>query len=226
MTHGLHRRSLARLSAVNETPTAQSWGFAEDFVTSSDALRDARYDAITTGERPISNGVASLLTVLARAINAKTVAEIGTGTGASGLALFAGMVPDGVLTSIDPDADVQLRARQAFTRAGLPSPRFRLIAGMPLEVLNKLRDGAYDLMFINGDKLEYVEYVSAALRLLRPGGLLVLHDALWHNLVADVNNEDDETVIIREALEAVISSEAYIPALLPVGNGLLVAARR
>lgn len=211
---------------MNETPTAQSWGFAEDFVTSSDALRDARYDAITAGERPISNGVASLLTVLAKALNAKTVAEVGTGTGASGLALFAGMAPDGVLTSIDPDADVQLRARRAFTGAGLPSPRFRLIAGMPLEVLNKLRDGAYDLMFINGDKLEYVEYVSAALRLLRPGGLLVLHDALWHNLVADPDNEDDETVIIREALEAVTASEAYVPALLPVGNGLLVAARR
>lgn len=211
---------------MNETPTAQSWGFAEDFATGSEALRNARYDAITAGEHPISNGVANLLTLLARAISAKVVAEVGTGTGASGLALFAGMTADGVLTSIDPDAERQLRAREAFINAGLSSPRFRLIAGVPLEVLTKLRDGAYDLMFINGDKLEYVEYVATALRLLRPGGLLILHDALWHNKVANPANEDDETVIIREALEAVSASESYLPVLLPVGNGVLVAVRQ
>lgn len=210
---------------MNETPTAASWGFAEDYAAGSEALRNARYDAITAGERPISNGVASTLTFLAKALGAKAVAEVGTGNGASGLALFTGMAPEGILTSIDPDADQQLRARQAFTAAGLASPRFRLIAGVPLDVLPKLRDGAYDLVFVNGDKLEYVEYVAESLRLLRPGGVLVLHDALWHNLVADPDNEDDETLIIREALEAITQTETFVPALLPVGNGLVVAVK-
>ena len=89
----------------------------------------------------------------------------------------------------------------------------------------KLRDGAYDIVFVNGDKLEYVEYVAGALRLLRHGGLLIVNDALWHNLVADEADEADETIIIREALDAVTASESYTQALLPVGNGLLVAVK-
>ncbi|PIF03131.1 MAG: methyltransferase [Propionibacterium sp.] len=178
------------------------------------------------GETPISNGVAATLSFIARAINARAVVEIGTGNGASGLALFQGMPADGVLTSIDPDTDLQLRARHSFSTAELSSTRFRLITGIPLQILPKLRDGAYDIVFVNGNKLEYVEYVAEAARLLRPGGVLALHDALWHNLIVDFNNEDDETLIIREALEAVKRSKSFQPALLPVGDGLLVAARR
>ncbi len=89
----------------------------------------------------------------------------------------------------------------------------------------KLRDGAYDIVFINGDKLEYVEYVASALRLLRHGGLLIVNDVLWNNHVADPEDESDESIIIREALEAVTASESYTQALLPVGNGLLVAVK-
>ena len=81
------------------------------------------------------------------------------------------------------------------------------------------------MVFVNGDKLEYVECVAEALRLLRSGGLLVLNDALWHNTVADPDREGDETIIIREALDAVRSSGSYTSTLLTVGNGLLVAAK-
>ena len=92
-------------------------------------------------------------------------------------------------------------------------------------MLPKLRDGAYDMVFVNGDKLEYVEYVAQALRLLRHGGVVVLNDALWKNLVADADNEDDETVIIREALAAVAETEEFTSVLLPVGDGLLAAIK-
>ncbi len=211
---------------IEAAPTAETWAFTEDFVTPSDDLRRAREEAIVGGHAPISNGVASLLTVLAATTGAKAVAEVGTLMGASALAFFRGMGSDGILTSIDGDAEHQLAARRFLTAAGYPSTRFRLIAGTPLDVLPKLRDEAYDIVFINGDKLEYVEYVAGALRLLRRGGLLIVHDALWNNTVADENAQGDETIIIREALEAVTESESYIPALLPVGNGLLVAVKR
>ena len=145
--------------------------------------------------------------------------------GASGLSFLEAMGADGVLTSIDPEADNQLPARALFLKAGHRTAQFRLIAGPPLEVMPKLRDGAYDVVFVNGDKLEYVEYVAGALRLLRHGGLLIVNDALWHNLVADEADEADETIIIREALDAVTASESYTQALLPVGNGLLVAVK-
>lgn len=206
-------------------PTSDTWVYTEDFVTPSDDIRRARDEAFVAGHAPISNGVASLLTVLAATTGAKAVVEVGTMMGASALALFEGMGKDGILTSIDSDADNQISARGFLAAAGYPASRFRLIAGTPLEVLPKLRDGAYDIVFINGDKLEYVEYVAGALRLLRHGGLLIVHDVLWHNTVAQEDTDGDETIIIREALEAVIESESYIPALLPVGNGILVAVK-
>ena len=89
----------------------------------------------------------------------------------------------------------------------------------------KLRDGAYDIVLINGDRLEYVEYVSQALRLLRPGGVVVVNDALANNHIADPDNEDDDTLIIRETLDSVLETEEFTPVLLPVGEGLLLATK-
>lgn len=185
----------------------------------------ARHQAIATGAPAPNNGVTTALTFLARLLDAKAVVEIGTGTGATGLALFAGMNSAGVLTSIDAELDWQLDAKQAFRDQQIPSQRYRLISGRPLDVLNNLRDGAYDLVLINSDKLEYVEYVAQAERLLRPGGVLILNDALWHGLVADPADESDETVIIREALTAVSESTGFTACLLPLGEGMLTAVK-
>ena len=99
------------------------------------------------------------------------------------------------------------------------------IEQIALDVLPKLRDNAYDGVFIDGDKLEYVEYVAQALRLLRRGGVVVLNDALWHNLTADPRNEDDETVIIREGLQSILDLEEFVPLLIPLGDGLLAAVK-
>jgi len=194
-------------------------------VAESEPSHKARRTAAEWGQPSISGGVAATLTLLARTLSAKAVVEIGTGTGVSGLALLAGMTADGVLTSIDAESENQAAAREAFSEAGVPSRRIRLIAGQALIVLPKLSDGAYDLVFINGDPLEYVEYVAQAERLLRPGGLMVLHHALWDGKVADEQNSDDEPLIIREALAAVQESGLFTSALLPLGDGLLVAVR-
>lgn len=210
----------SRASAI-----AATLAFAEAFVAESDGAEAARRRADDLGVECISTGVAATLTLLAKLVNARAVAEIGTGTGVSALALLAGMAPDGVLTSIDAEAEHQLAAREVLAAEGVPSRRVRLIAGQALSVLPKLTDGAYDLVYIDGDPLEYVEYVAQAQGLLRPGGVLVLHHALWQDLVADERNEDDEPLIIREALEAVLADESFTPALLPIGDGLLVAVR-
>ncbi len=208
-----------------EPPTAASWEYAEDHVPPTAEISEARDEAIISGLVPLSHGVLATLRVLTRAIDARAVVEIGTVMGGSGLAFLGAMGPDGVLTSIDVEADNQLPARKFFNAAGFSSSRFRLIAGSPIEIMPKLRDGAYDVVFINGDKLEYVEYVAGSLRLLRHGGMLIVNDALWHNEVADQSVETDESIIIREALDAVTASESYTQALLPVGNGLLVAVK-
>lgn len=206
-------------------PTEATWAYTEDYVPVTDAVRAARDEAIVAEDVPISTGVVAALTTIIKAMGAKAVVEVGTQHGASGMTFLQAMGDDGILTSIDAEADYQVGARRVFMEAGYPTSRFRLIAGSPIEVLPKLRDGAYDVVFINGDELEYVEYVAAAGRLLRDGGLLIVHDALWFNRVPDEADESDQAIIIREALEAVTNSESYAQSLLPVGNGLLLAAK-
>lgn len=197
--------------------------FTEDFAAESEAATSARQEAEDLGVKPVSPGTAGALTMLARLVRASHVVEIGTGSGVSGLALYAGMVPDGILTSVDIEPEHQRIARQAFTEVGIESRRIRLIAGAALSVLPRLSDGAYDLVFVDGDKLEYPDYVGQALRLLRPGGVLAVDNALWNDRVADPANDDDETLAVRETLDRVRDDDDLISSLLPCGDGLLVA---
>lgn len=128
----------------------------------------------------------------------------------------------GILTSIDRESEQQRAARDAFTAAGVPSQRFRLITGSALDVLPRLIDNGYDLVFVDGDKVEYGEYLDEALRVTRSGGLIVFDNALWHDRVADKSQRDPETSAIRELVQRVAADETLVPLLLPVGDGLLV----
>ncbi len=213
-------------TSLKAAPKPGSWAFAEDFIDEPDQAAEAREKARQLGVAPIGRGSASALTFLARVVQAKAVVEVGTGSGVSGLALFAGMQPDGVLTSVDIEAEHQQAARAAFLAVGIPTQRFRLIAGPALSVLPRLSDGGYDMVFIDADKAEYAEYVEQGLRLLRHGGVLAVDNALWHDRTADGSNIDSETEAIRNALTAVRDNEDLVPSLLPVGDGLLVAVKR
>lgn len=216
----------ASRSAVKaSTAPSPSWAFSESFVADDDTMLLARAASRQLALGSASQGVTSALTFLASMLRAKAVVEVGTGAGVSGLALIRGMAGDGILTSIDLETEHQVAARQIFAAEGVPSRRVRLIAGSALNVMPKLSDGAYDLVVVDGDPLEFVEYVAQAQRLLRSGGVLALHHALWKGQVADESNEDDETLIIREALQAVQEMDEFTATLLPVGDGLLVAVK-
>jgi predicted O-methyltransferase YrrM len=208
-------------------PAAQvaSWLFAEQFIAESDAARQARAASLDAGLTPISRGAAQTLTVLARLVQARAVVEVGTGFGVASLALFAGMGDQGILTSIDAEADHLQAARAAAKQAGVATTRQRFIAGRALEVLGKLTDAAYDLVYVDADPLESGEYVEEALRILRPGGILALYHALLGDTVAKESNLDDETLIVRETLEAVREMGDVTSVLLPVGDGLLVTVK-
>lgn len=203
----------------------QSWAYAEEFVAEDDVLHAARARAAEVGVSPIGAGGGAALRLLASLIDAEAVVEVGTGTGVSGLWLLRGMAPDGVLTSVDLEPEHQRLARQTFTEAGIAAQRYRLIAGAALDVLPRLTDGHYDLVLCDAAKGEYAEYLREALRLLRPGGVVALDNALWHDAVADPSQRDEETVSLRELGNQVREHEALLPTLLPVGDGLLVARK-
>ena len=118
------------------------------------------------------------LRLLAAAIGARAVVEVGTGAGTSGIWLLRGMRPDGVLTTVDIEGEHQRLAKQAYTEAGIAPNRYRLINGSAADVLPRLTDGAYDLVFVDADKTGYVDYLEQAMRLLRPGGVVAFDNAL------------------------------------------------
>jgi predicted O-methyltransferase YrrM len=201
-------------------PAGQLW--AETVVPERPDAEQARAAAARLGVTPVSPGVATALTFLAATIHARTVVELGTGTGVSALALLSGMTPDGVLTSVDIDGENQRPARAALTAAGIPATRARLIAGRALAVVPRLTDGAYDLVFLDADPAENAEYVRQAARLLRPGGLLAVHDALWGDAVADPARRDPATIAARDLATGLIADERFVSAVFPLGAGLLV----
>ncbi len=215
-----------RLNPVAPTPiNATSLTFADTYVGEDDVLAAARTRAEEVGVTPIGAGTGATLRFLAAALEARAVVEIGTGTGVSGVWLLRGMRPDGVLTTVDVEAEHQRLAKESFKDAGFAPQRVRTIAGSALDVLPRLTDGHYDIVFADGDKREYGAYLSEALRLLRPGGVVAFDNALWHDRVADPAQRDDETVAIRELVQQVAATDGLVPALLPVGDGLLVAKK-
>ncbi|MBC7290289.1 MAG: hypothetical protein H5T83_02985, partial [Actinotalea sp.] len=96
-----------------------SWAYSEDFLPSDDALLRASDRAAQLGVPPVSPGQGAVLRLVAAALRASAVVEVGTGTGVSGLWLLRGMNPDGVLTTIDTEAEHQRAAKQTFADAGV-----------------------------------------------------------------------------------------------------------
>jgi predicted O-methyltransferase YrrM len=208
-----------------QPPKPATWTYAEDYIREDDVLAAARARAEEVGVVAIGSGGGAALRMLAALIDARAVVEIGTGTGVSGLWLMRGMHPDGVLTTVDIETEHQRLARETFNEAGIPAQRVRTIAGAALDVLPRLTDGHYDLVFADGDKAEYSAYLKEAMRLLRPGGVVAFDNALWHDRVADPSQRDEDTVAIRELGREIAESEDLIAALLPVDDGLLVAKK-
>ncbi|WP_239117474.1 O-methyltransferase [Paractinoplanes ferrugineus] len=189
-------------------------------------LQTARSLTHELGLDSVSPAAGSVLRLLAAAGNAKAVVEIGTGTGVSGVWLLRGMRTDGVLTTIDVENEHQRIARRIFLEAGFASSRTRIITGRALDVLPRLADGVYDLVFVDADATEFTACAEAALRLLRPGGVLAINGALANGRISDPAARDVGTLTIRETVRVVRESEEWIPAIIPSGAGLLAAVKR
>ncbi|MPZ65347.1 MAG: methyltransferase domain-containing protein [Pseudonocardiaceae bacterium] len=199
--------------------------YVEGYLAEDEVLATASERGHQLGCTPIAPGGGAALRFLAGALSARSVVEVGTGAGTSGLWLLRGMAADGVLTSIDVEPEHQRAARQTFLDAGFTASRFRLIMGQALEVLPRLTDGGYDLVFVDAAKPEYPRYLEAGVQLLRPGGVIAFDNVLWGGRVADPAQRDPVTTALREVASMARDDEHLLPVLLPIGDGLLVAAK-
>ena len=200
--------------------------YAGSFVTEDEVLAAARERGQELGCTPIGPPTGAALRFLAGALGARAVVEVGTGAGASGLCLLRGIASDGVLTSIDVEPEHQRAARRAFTEAGFAPSRYRLIMGQALDVLPRLTDEAYDLVFIDAVKLEYPRYLDAGVRLLRPGGMIAFGNAVGKAMLADPAYRDPSAAALRAVGTMIRDDETLLPLLLPLDDGLLLALRR
>ncbi|GAB2660456.1 O-methyltransferase [Saccharopolyspora gloriosae] len=168
----------------------------------------------------IDASVGAALRFLATVLRAKSVVEVGSGTGASASWLLSGMVPEGVLTSIDVDASAQHIAREALAAQGVARGRTRFIAGLAERVLPKLTEDAYDLVFVDAMPSRYPMFLELGAPLLRPGGAIV-----FAGPVDATQHQEPRAQAVRELIRAVRADESLVPVALPVGDGLLAIAR-
>ncbi|RFA11463.1 methyltransferase [Subtercola boreus] len=197
-----------------------NWKYAEDIVTEPAVIVEARAHAGEVGVESVSPGIGAQLAVLAGAAAARSIVEIGTGLGVSGLWMLAG-APTATLTSIDTEVDRQQSARAAFTASGVAANRVRLITGRAKDVLPRMNEGSYDLVLVDADPESVIEYVEHGLRLVRVGGTVAVPHALWRDRVADPVQRDDTVADFRSLISELSQSSAVITALSPIGDGLL-----
>lgn len=197
-------------------------GLLSGYLDEDEVLNDARMQGADFGCDPIDPVEGAALRFLATSLRAKAVVEVGTGAGVSGLWLLRGMPSDGVLTSIDIEPEHLRAARAAFREARYPTSRLRLINGMALDVLPRLADGVYDLVFVDAVLVEYPMYLEEAVRLLRPGGVLALSGMLDPD---DGPLRGPETRAVREVLRICQEDDKLVTLPMPLGDGLLVAAK-
>lgn len=172
--------------------------------------------------------VGALLRVLATSVGANQILEIGTAIGYSGIWLAGALPPGGMLFTIDINEGRAKEARKNFARAGLED-RVSVLVGDAKLKLAKV-SGPFDLIFQDGDKLQYSPLLDRLVALLRPGGLLVTDNVLWDgevvpDFVANPQNNRDDTRAIAEYNERVAVHPQLRTSIVPLRDGVSISVR-
>jgi predicted O-methyltransferase YrrM len=196
--------------------------FAESFIHEDYFMQLARKNGEEVGAAEPTAAVGNFLKFLTQLTGAKSVVEIGTSSGVSGLWVLQGLPSDGVLTTIDAEREHSKIARNVFEEADIPSTKYRIITGNLIDVIGKLADNSYEVV-ITRDGMDLFEVVQESHRLLRPGGLLVIDHALSGGKVADSTQRDPESISRRDAIKVIKEDARWSSTVIPIGAGILLA---
>jgi len=168
----------------------------------------------------------ALLTLLVRAIGARSAIEIGTFTGYSAISIASGLPDDGRLTCCDVSEEWTAIARRYFREAGVER-KIDLRIAPALDTLRSMPAGnLFDFAFVDGDKKEYSDYYEEILKRLRPGGLLTIDNVLWGGRVADPSDQSESTLAIRRLNDRVSRDERVDAVMVPIADGLAIVRKR
>ena len=166
------------------------------------------------------------LQLIIKVSNSKKILEVGTFTGLSALSMSLALPDDGSLIALDKNTETNKIAINFFKKAN-QEKKIKTIIKPALESIEKLKkDNIYfDIVFIDADKDNYKKYYDSTLELIKKNGLIIIDNVLWHGEVADKNNNEKYTNIIRDFNEHVKRDEKTEQVIIPLGDGLTVCRK-
>lgn len=169
----------------------------------------------------VGPSVGRLLHLLARAIGARRVIELGSGFGYSAYWFARAVGPRGEVVLTEGDPERAAEAAEFLERGGLLD-RVRIEVGDALEILDRI-GGEFDIVFNDIDKEDYPRVFDAAAAALRPGGLLISDNMLWFGTVLDREPREASTRGVKELTRLLMESDDFETVLLPVRDGVTVS---
>jgi predicted O-methyltransferase YrrM len=165
-----------------------------------------------------------LLSLLSSLLKPKRILEIGTYTGYSALCLAEGLPNDGTLITIDVNEELQARVQGYFNDSSYKH-QIEYHIGDAMELIPTLPD-MWDLVFIDADKKNYLNYYDLVIERMNPGGIILADNILWSGKVIDESAQDRETVLLRQYNERIQADERVENILLPIRDGIMVARKK
>ena len=199
----------------------------------SETLSDVQNEIIQHNESlgdqqrlQISISQAQFLQTLIKVSNVKKILEIGSFTGFSALSMAMALPADGILISLDKNPEFSNKAKYFYDKA--KEKRIKQIIKPAKESLKELKDTKklFDLIFIDADKENYLNYYESCMNLIDKKGLIVIDNVLWHGEVADDLNNDKFTNIIRDFNNHVKQDKRITKNIVPIGDGLTICIKK
>ena len=166
------------------------------------------------------------LELLIKVSNSKKILEVGTFTGLSALSMSLALPDDGQLIALDKNIETNKIATDFFKKAN-QDKKIRTIVKPALETLEELKNDnlMFDIIFIDADKDNYKNYYNKVMQMTKPGGLIIIDNVLWHGEVADEENKEKFTNIIREFNTHVKNDNRVEQIILPIGDGFTICRK-
>ena len=174
----------------------------------------------------ISVSQCHFLHLMIKICKAKNILEIGTFTGLSTLSMSLALSNEGSIIALDKDLETNKVALDFFNKAN-QNKKIKTIIKPALESLNDIKKANtfFDIAFIDADKTNYINYYESVIQLIKKDGLIIIDNVLWHGEVADENNNEKFTNIIREFNTHVKNDNRVEQIILPIGDGLTVCRK-